>query len=190
MKVILKSDVPNLGRAGDVKEVKNGFARNYLLPRNLVLPADAKSQKQKAFLDRVQARKIQKRKKTAEETSKAIQGHATRITMKVGEEGKLFGSVTSLHISKALGEDGYAIDKKLIQLGEPIKNLGEYEVEIRFYEGINSNIKVIVQDEHGNTTPIEPEPEPEAAEASAEDAPQAEETTEETDSAEQQPAAE
>ncbi len=158
MRVILKTDVPNLGRAGEIKEVKNGYARNYLIPRNLVMSADARSEKQRAFLESVQKRKVEKRKKTAAELAANLNGKEIRITMKTGEEGRLFGSVTNIQIARALETEGFLVDKKAILLDEPIKALGEYNIAIKFYEGVQSVLKVYVQDENGNTSYVAPAP--------------------------------
>ncbi len=152
MKVILKQDVPNLGSAGDIKEVKNGYARNYLLPRGMVMTASARSQKEHQFLEQVQKQKIAKRKKTAEETATKLNGAAISLTMKTGEMGKLFGSVTNLHIQKGLEEIGFVVDKRNIVLDEPIKTLGEYDLNVKLHDNINAAIKVRVQDEEGNIT--------------------------------------
>ncbi|MCB1146608.1 MAG: 50S ribosomal protein L9 [Leptospiraceae bacterium] len=145
MRVILKSDIPSLGRAGEIKEVKNGFARNYLIPRGLVLSADGRSQKERQFLENVQQKKILKRKKTAEETAKTIHGKVIEFTLKAGEEGKLFGSVTNIGVQKKLEEAGFPVDRRSIHLEEPIKTVGTHEVEIRLHEGVVSKIQVIVK---------------------------------------------
>ncbi|MDH5717432.1 MAG: 50S ribosomal protein L9 [Spirochaetia bacterium] len=150
MKVILKKDVANLGRAGDIKEVKNGYARNFLLPNGFVMPATSRSEKERIYLEKVQKLKVKKRKKTAEESATAVKNKEIVITMKTGEEGKLFGSVTSLHIQKELEKIGFEIDKKSIVLDSPIKNLGKYKINIKLYEGISSQINLTVQDEDGN----------------------------------------
>ena len=152
MKVILKTDVPNLGRAGDEKTVKDGYARNFLIPKNLVMSANARSKKEVVFLQKVKERKLQKRQKTAEETAQKITGTTVNLVVKVGEEGKLFGSVTNFHIQKELEKQGIIVDKKFIQLDSPIRDLGHYDVTIKFYEGIQSQIKVIVQDAEGHTS--------------------------------------
>ena len=152
MKVILKKDVPNLGRAGDEKDVKDGYARNYLIPRDFVLVANAKSRKEKEFLMKMQTIKIQKRKKTAEENAKVINGKTITITVKTGDAGKLFGSVTSVHIQKQLEKDGFLIDKRVIQLEDPIKTLGIFEIPLKLYEGVSCHITLKVADEEGNTT--------------------------------------
>ncbi|RME89596.1 MAG: 50S ribosomal protein L9 [Candidatus Hydrogenedentota bacterium] len=177
MRVILKADVPNLGRAGDEKIVKDGYARNYLIPKNLVIPADAKTRKQQEFLRKMQERKIQKRKKTAEELAASLNGKNVVITVKTGEEGKLFGSVTNITIQRALEKENILVDKKVILLEEPIKHLGHYDVPLKLYEGVDCNIKVTVQDEEGNTEA----PQLEAEENSQED--QATSTTENSESA-------
>ena len=150
MRVILKKDVPNLGRAGDIKTVKDGFARNYLMPKNLVMTADAKSQKQQEFLKKVQERKIMKRKKTAEESSTALNGKEFTIKMLVGEEGKLFGSVTNIQIQKEMEKAGYTVDKKWILLDDPIRGVGVYDVQVRFYEGVICSVKINVVGEQKN----------------------------------------
>jgi len=149
MQVILKSDVPNLGRAGDVKNVKDGFARNYLIPKKLVMPATARSTKEREFLAKVQESKIRKRKKTAEETAAAVNGKEVTITMKVGE-GKLFGSVTNIAIQKELEKLGFLLDKRVIELDDPIKTLGKFDIPLRLYESVSCEIKLTVQDEDGN----------------------------------------
>lgn len=147
MRVILKSDIPNLGRAGDIKEVKNGYARNFLIPRGMVLIADGRTQKERLFLENVRQRKIAKRKKTAQELAQTLTGHSLSFTLKAGEEGRLFGSVTNMSIAKKLEENGYLVDKKLIQLEDPIKATGSYKVEIRLYENVATTINVHVEAE-------------------------------------------
>lgn len=150
MKVILKKDIPNLGRSGDIKEVKNGYARNYLLPNDLVMSATAKTAKQQLFLEKMQERKIAKRKKTAQEMATSLQNKEVRVTVKTGEDGKLFGSVTNIHIQKVLEAEGTLVDKKVIQLDDPIRMLGEYNIVLKLYEGVQTNIHLFVQDENGN----------------------------------------
>lgn len=157
MRVILKSDVPNLGRAGDEKVVKDGYARNYLIPRNLVIQANARSVKEREFLKKMQERKIQKRKKTAEELSASLNGKAITIVVKTGDEGKLFGSVTNMHIQRALEAENVLVDKKVIILDDIIKQLGKYDIPLKLYEGVECKIHLTVQDEDGNTEPQVPE---------------------------------
>lgn len=187
MKVILKSDVPNLGRAGDIKEVKNGYARNYLIPRNLVMTADAKTRKQQDFIEKVRQSKIQKRKKTAQETVNNLKGKTIEIRMKVGDNGKLFGSVTNLHIQKELEKEGIVLDKKYILVSEPLKNLGEYQVEVKIYDDIAEMITVRVADEEGSIEvkvveeEVEDSNEESAAEAGVEEATEGENQEESTE---------
>ncbi|MDH5719988.1 MAG: 50S ribosomal protein L9 [Spirochaetia bacterium] len=159
MKVILKKDVANLGRAGDIKDVKDGYARNFLLPNGLVMSATARSEKEKAYLEKVQKIKIQKRKKTAEESAAAIKGKEITMVMKTSQAGKLFGAITNIHIQKELEKEGFSIDKKLIHIDEPIKNLGFYKAVLKLHEGISTEISIKVQDENGNTEPLKEETE-------------------------------
>ncbi len=147
MKVILQKDVPNLGDAGDIKEVAAGFARNYLLPRNLVVAANESSKKAIEHQKKLVKVKKEKRKKESEKVLNQINGIVVTVTAQVGEEGKLFGSVTSMDISKKLKEQGFLIDKKKVHLESPIRQEGEYEVAIKLDEGLTGKIKVIVAKE-------------------------------------------
>jgi len=155
MKVILKQDVPTLGTSGEIKEVKNGYARNYLLPKGLVMMASARSKKEQEFLEQVATRKVAKRAKLATETASKVTGTEVSITVKTGEDGRMFGSVTTLHIQKELVKAGFtSIDRKNIQLSEPIKSLGIYNLGLKLHEGVNSEITVRVEDKDGNTESI------------------------------------
>jgi len=151
MKVILKKDVPALGFIGDIKDVKNGYARNYLLPQGLVIVADAKSKKEIVFLEQVRKQKLAKREKAAKEFSGKINNAEVRITAKLGEDGKMFGSITNMMIQKELEKIGFTIDKRQIAVEEPIKTLGIYTITLKLHENVNPVIKVFVQDEEGNT---------------------------------------
>lgn len=144
MKVILQKDVPNLGDAGDIKEVADGFARNYLLPRKLVIPADESSRRVVEHQKRLIHIKKEKRKKQSQKIAESLAGIELRIAARVGEEGKLFGSVTSMDIAKSLKERGFEIDKRKIVIEQPIKQEGEYTVTIKLDEGQSVEIKVIV----------------------------------------------
>lgn len=175
MRVILKKDIPNLGRSGDIKEVKDGYARNYLLPNDLVMSAAATTAKQQAFLKQVQERKIAKRKKTAQEMAQALHQKEIRVTVKTGDDGRLFGSVTNIHVQKALEVENIILDKKVIQIDEPIKQLGKYDIVLKLYEGIQTSISLFVQDENGNIEIVVTD------EESVEE-PQAEDTLEEASS--------
>lgn len=144
MKVILQKDIPNLGDAGDTKEVSNGYARNYLLPKNLVILANDSSRRAMEHQRKLVKIKKDKRKKQSEKLAEAFAGVAISIGAQVGEEGKLFGSVTSMDIARKLKELGYEIDKRKIQLAEPIKQTGDYDVSVKLEEGLNATIKVSV----------------------------------------------
>ncbi|TFH40574.1 MAG: 50S ribosomal protein L9 [Chrysiogenales bacterium] len=147
MKVILQKDVPNLGDAGDIKDVANGYARNYLLPRKLVIVADESSKKVMEHQSRLIKVKKEKRKKLSEKIAGGLTGIELKIPAQVGEEGKLFGSVTAMDISKALKDKGFDIDKRKILIENPIKQTGEYAVKIKLDEGQSPEIRVIVEKE-------------------------------------------
>lgn len=140
MRVILKQDISTLGRAGDIKEVRDGYARNYLFPRGLVMSASARSVKEKAFLEQVQARKVAKRKKSAEEMAAQINGKEVTLSVKVGEDNKLFGSVTNMQVAKQLETMGFHVERRAIQLDENIKALGNYKLQVKLHDGVNAQI--------------------------------------------------
>ena len=150
MEVVLKEDFFNLGKMGEVVRVKDGYARNYLLPRGLVLVANKKNLKGLEHEKRVIAAKKERTLSSAQSLSEKLSAVSIRITAKVGEEGKLFGSVTNLHIEKALSEIGHTVKRRKIHLPEPIKNVGEYEVPVRLANDVTANIKVsVVSEEEG-----------------------------------------
>jgi len=147
MKVILQKDIPNLGEAGDIKEVANGYARNFLLPKNLVVMANDSSKKAIEHQNKMILIKKEKRKKQSEKLLEAISGIELSFAVQVGEEDKLFGSVTTIDIAKQLKEKGFEIDKKKIHLASPIKELGAFDVPIKLDEGITATVKVTVNKE-------------------------------------------
>ena len=147
MKVIIQKDIPNLGDAGDIKEVADGYARNYLLPKKLVLAASEGSKRSIEHQKRLIKLKKDKRKKVSEKIAESISAIEITLTALVGEEDKLFGSITSMDIAKKLKELGYDIDKRKILLENPIRQLGEYSIQIKLDEGLTSSIKVIVEKE-------------------------------------------
>jgi len=147
MKLILREDVYNLGKSGEVVTVKNGYARNYLLPRNLALLANAESVRQLEHEKAVIELRQQKTKGTAEEQAKALSTVAVKITRKVGDQDKLFGSVTALDIAEALAKAGHKLDRRLIHLPEPIKSVGQFEVELHLHRDVTAKIKVEVAGE-------------------------------------------
>ena len=147
MKVILQKDIHNLGDAGDVKNVADGYARNFLLPKKLVIPYNESSKKAIDHQKQVIKVKKDKRRKESEKTAQAFSGLTLTIKAKVGEEDKLFGSITAIDIAKQLKEAGFDIDKRRIHLDEQIKTLGEHNVSIKLEEGLTAQVKVIVEKE-------------------------------------------
>ena len=147
MKVILQKDVKNLGDAGDIKEVADGYARNFLLPKKLVILAKESSKKIIDHQKKIIKLKKEKRKKQAEKFADELKALTLKIPVQVGEDGKLFGSVTSMDIAKKLHENGIDIDKRKIVLDAPIKHSGEYEIQIRLHEGFSAKVKVVVDKE-------------------------------------------
>jgi large subunit ribosomal protein L9 len=147
MKVILQKDIPNLGDAGDIKDVAAGYVRNYLLPRKLVIIANESSKRAVEHQEKLIKIKKDKRKKQSEKVAEGLDGMELKVPANVGEEGKLFGSVTSMDIAKQLNNNGYGIDKRKIMLENPIKHTGEYEISIKLDDGITAKIKVVVGQE-------------------------------------------
>jgi len=151
MNVILCEDVDNLGDMGETVRVAPGYARNFLLPRKLAVVADSASARQIEHEMRIIKKREVKRRSELAEVAQGMEGIKVEFTAKAGAEGKLFGSVTSLHISTKLKELGHPVNRRKIQLAEPIKSLGEHEVQVTLTSGIGATIKVIVEAE-------EPEP--------------------------------
>jgi large subunit ribosomal protein L9 len=144
MEVILKEDVANLGKIGEVVRVRDGYARNYLLPRGLVLVANKKNLKTFEHQKKIVADQKQKIVRQAETVSNQLATVAVVIPMKVGEEGRLFGSVTTMQIEKALKTKGVNVERRKIHLNEAIKTVGDYEVPIRLSADVTVPLKVSV----------------------------------------------
>ena len=144
MEVILKEDVANLGKIGEVVRVRDGYARNYLLPRGLVLVANKKNLKTFEHQKKIVADQKQKIVRQAQTVSDQLATVAVVIPMKVGEEGRLFGSVTTMQIEKALKAKGVNVERRKIHLSEPIKTVGDYEVPIRLSADVTVPLKVSV----------------------------------------------
>lgn len=144
MEVILRQAVENLGHPGDLVKVSSGFARNYLLPRGVAVAATEGNKKriaqEKARLEAAEAA----RRQTAEEYAATVEQISLTFSARVGEEGKLFGSVTSADIAHQLEAQGYKIEKRQIDLNEPIKALGVYRVPIKLHADVKPEIKVWV----------------------------------------------
>ena len=144
MQVILRDDLDNLGKSGEVVNVKPGYARNYLLPRGLAIKATASDVKRVEHEKRVIAARTAKLAKEVQAEADALSRISVSIARAVGEEDKLYGSVTSRDIAEALAAQNVKIDSKKIHLEEPIKTLGMTEVQVKLGRGINATIKVWV----------------------------------------------
>jgi large subunit ribosomal protein L9 len=149
MEVILKEDIANLGKIGEVVRVRDGYARNYLLPRGLVLEANKKNIKTFEHHKKLVADQKQKVMRRAHAVGDELAGVALTIPMRTGEEGKLFGSVTNIQIEKALKAKGLTVDRRKIHLDEPIKTLGDYEIPIRLSADLTVSLKLSVVSEDG-----------------------------------------
>jgi large subunit ribosomal protein L9 len=144
MQIILKEDLDNLGKSGEVVNVKEGYGRNYLLPRGLAVVATADDVSRVAHEKRVIAARAAKLAKETQAEADRLGQVTVSIARAVGEEDKLFGSVTSRDIAEALAEQKVVIDTKKIHLDEPIKSLGLTEVQVKLGHGVNAKIKVWV----------------------------------------------
>ena len=144
MKVILRNNVENLGNAGEIVDVKPGFARNYLVPQGLALVATKANQSVYDNEKKQIALRIAKEKVLAEEMVQKLEAASVTISVSVGEEDKLFGSVTSQDIADSLSSQGIEIDKRKIVLEEPIKALGLYTVDVKLHLDVIGKIKVWV----------------------------------------------
>ena len=144
MQVILRDDMDNLGKSGEVVNVKEGYARNYLLPRGLAIKATAGDVKRVEHEKRVIAARTAKLAKEAQAEADGLSKISVSIARAVGEEDKLYGSVTSRDIAEALAAQNVKVDSKRIHLEEPIKTLGMTEVQVKLGRGVNATIKVWV----------------------------------------------
>jgi len=144
VKVILREDVENLGKTGEIVDIANGYGRNYLLPRGLAVQASTKNirelEHQKKLIQALQ----EKKKLESEDVAKKLGSLSCTIARKVGEEDKLFGSVTARDIKDVLKEEGIEIERKRILLEEPIKKLGVYTVPVQLHPDVVGNVKVWV----------------------------------------------
>lgn len=147
MKVILRKDVKGKGKAGDMIEVSPGYARNYLLPKGLAIEATAGNVKALKDEERRRRKKEETKDARAKATKDRLEQMELKITAKAGESGRLFGAVTSKHISEALEKKDIKVDKKHIRLEEPIRHLGVTPVEMRLRPGITATLRVHVIEE-------------------------------------------
>jgi large subunit ribosomal protein L9 len=144
MQVILRQDVEKLGAAGEVISVKDGYARNFLVPRRLAYVASAGALKRMEQEMKQIYKKIELEKVQLSDVASKISELSVTIPMKVGEEEKLYGSVTPAMIAEGLGTQGYAIDRRTITIDEPIRTLGSHDVSIKFKHGVSATVKVNV----------------------------------------------
>jgi len=146
MEIILKKEVENLGYAHEIVKVKNGYARNYLIPQGFAILATPSAKKELAEIIRQKAHKQAKLMNDAETLAKALENVTVKIAVKANEDGKIFGSVTNATIAEALQEQyKYEIDKKIIVVPDShIKNLGDYEVKVKLFKDVVSMMKVEV----------------------------------------------
>ncbi|HJW70677.1 MAG TPA: 50S ribosomal protein L9 [Candidatus Binatia bacterium] len=145
VEVILRDDVPNLGKIGEVVRVKPGYARNYLLPRGLAVEANRKNLRVLEHNKRVIGAKAERDRKTAEAQAKQVEGLELRVHARAGEEGRLFGSVTNLDVERLLAARGVTVDRRRILLDEPIKQLGTYPVAVQIGRDVRVTVQVIVE---------------------------------------------
>jgi large subunit ribosomal protein L9 len=144
MQIILRDDLDNLGKSGEVVNVKAGYARNYLLPRGLAIKATAHDVTRIEHEQRVIAARTAKMAKEAQAEADKLSQVSVSIARAVGEEDKLYGSVTSRDIAEAMREQGVTVDAKKIHLDEPIKALGMTEVQVKLGRGVSATVKVWV----------------------------------------------
>lgn len=144
MKIILKKDIPTLGTAGEVVTVKNGYARNYLIPSGQAAQATPGNMRAVEVENKAAAMRQQRGEREARELADKLEKLSLTVSVQVGEEEKLFGSVTSQNIADLLAENGFEIDKKKILLDDPIKALGVYDVPVKLHQEVTALVKVWV----------------------------------------------
>ena len=147
VKVILREAVPSLGAAGDLVGVKVGYARNYLLPQGKALLATESKVRQLEHHKRVVSERAARDLKDLEALRDQLQSLALEVTARVGEEGKLFGSITTANIAELLAEKGFPIDRRKINLAEPLKEAGDHVVSIRLNSGLTANVPLKISAE-------------------------------------------
>jgi len=147
MRVILKDDVEGLGPIGHMVDVSDGYARNYLIPKNLAIEANPRNLKRFEHEKRQIMAKAEKVKRSAVDMAKRLSDIKLEIMAKAGEEGKLFGSITTMDIADALSKEGIDIDRRKISIDEPIKRLGTYDVSIRLHPDVDVKLSIEVKPE-------------------------------------------
>jgi len=147
MEVILKEDVAKLGSRGDVVKVAEGYGRNFLLPRKLAIEASSSNKKVIEQMKAAAVRRSAKEKAQAEELAKQFDGVSVNFTRRAGEHDQLFGSVTSGDVADALEKKGFNIDRRKVQLHEPLRTLGEFTVPIKLHKDVTAHLKVVIEKE-------------------------------------------
>lgn len=145
MKVILTDNVKTLGSVGEIVNVSEGYARNFLIPNSKAMLADSSNQKQMADYQKRLAGKVAAQKSAAEELGKKLKGVTVNLTKKVGGNGKLFGTVTSSELSVELSKLGLDVERRHIHIADPIKGLGTFEVTAKLFKGVEATFKVKVE---------------------------------------------
>ena len=144
MEIILRADVQHLGKVGDIVKVKDGYARNYLLPKGLAYPATDANKKKIAYEGERLAKQHAAEKSAAETEATRLADVQLTFSMKVGEEDRLYGSVTASDIQRKLEELGIRVDKRKIDLHEPIRELGDFQVGIKIHPDVRPQVRVTV----------------------------------------------
>ena len=147
MEVILKEDVPKLGSRGDVVRVAEGYGRNFLLPKKLAIEASAAN---KAVIEQMKAaavRRSAREKEQAEQLAKQFDGLSVSFQRRAGEQDQLFGSVTSGDVAEALEKKGFNLDRRKVQLHEPLKTLGEFTVPVKLHKDVTTHLRVVIEKE-------------------------------------------
>jgi len=147
MEVILKEDVAKLGSRGDVVKVAEGYGRNYLLPRKLAIQANDSNKAVIVQMKAAAVRRSAKEKAQAEELAKQFEGVSLTFTRKSGENDQLFGSVTSGDLADALTKKSFNVDRRKIQLHEPLKTLGEFTIPVKLHKDVTAHLKVVIEKE-------------------------------------------
>jgi len=145
MQLILQEDVEKLGHRGQIVEVAEGYARNYLLPRKLAMPVSKGNLKQVEQVKRALAKREATEREGAEKQAELLGSVVVELARKAGDNDQMFGSVTAADISESLAAQGYTVDKRKLQLEQPIKTLGEYQVPAKLHREVTASIKVVVR---------------------------------------------
>ncbi|HSV08805.1 MAG TPA: 50S ribosomal protein L9 [Candidatus Binatus sp.] len=147
VEVILRDDVPHLGKIGDVVRVKPGYARNFLFPRGLAIEASGRNLRVLEHQKRVIGAKAERERKSADAVAKSLEGMKLSVKARAGEEGRLFGSVTNLDVERLLADKGFQIDRRRIALDEPIKQLGTFPIVVQVGRDTRATVELTVEAE-------------------------------------------